>query len=151
MASLKGKLETEIEIKADPQKFYEIFKKQAHQVPNATPDHIQAVEVHEGDWETHGSIKLWKYTVEGNAEVFKEKVEFDDASKTVTLVGVEGDVMKSYKTFKPIFKVTPKGGGSLATLSIEYEKLRADVPAPNKYFTMMLNIAKDVDAHLVKA
>ncbi|XP_059446623.1 MLP-like protein 43 [Corylus avellana] len=86
MASLKGKLETEIEIKADPQKFYEIFKKQAHQVPNATPDHIQAVEVHEGDWETHGSIKLWKYTVEGNAEVFKEKVEFDDASKTVTLV-----------------------------------------------------------------
>jgi hypothetical protein len=62
MASLKGKLETEIEIKADPQKFYEIFKKQAHQVPNAT-DHIQAVEVHEGDWETHGSVKLWNYTV----------------------------------------------------------------------------------------
>jgi hypothetical protein len=90
-------------------------------------------------------------TIEGNAEVFKEKLEFDDASKTVTLIGVEGDVMKCYKTFKPIFKVTPKGGGSLATLSIEYEKLRADVPAPNKYLTMMLNIAKDVDAHLVKA
>jgi hypothetical protein len=90
-------------------------------------------------------------TIEGNAEVFKEKVEFDDASRTVTLVGVEGDVMKSYKTFKPIFKVAPKAVGGLATLTIEYEKLRADVPAPNKYFTMMLNIAKDVDAHLVKA
>jgi hypothetical protein len=89
--------------------------------------------------------------IEGNAEVFKEKVEFDDASRTVTLVGVEGDVMKSYKTFKVIFKVAPKAVGGLATLTIEYEKLRSDVPAPNQYFTMMLNIAKDVDAHLVKA
>ncbi|GLT54257.1 hypothetical protein SLA2020_274690 [Shorea laevis] len=149
--ALKGKLETEIEIKADPQKFYDIFKKQAHQIPNATPDHIQGVEVHEGDWETHGSVKQWKYTVEGNAEVVKEKVEFDDASKTVTLVGVEGDVMKSYKTFKGIFKVTPKAYGSFVTLTIEYEKLRADVAEPNKYFNTMLNIAKDVDAHLVKA
>jgi hypothetical protein len=61
--ALEGKLETEIELKADAQKFYEIFKKQGHQVPNATPDHIQAVSVHEGDWETHGSVKIWQYTV----------------------------------------------------------------------------------------
>jgi len=94
-------------------------------------------------------------TIEGNAEVFKEKVEFDDASRTVTLVGVEGDLMKGYKTFKVIYKATPKADGGLAratvTNTIEYEKLRADVPTPNTYFTMMLNIAKDVDAHLVKA
>jgi hypothetical protein len=67
--ALKGKLETEIEIKADAQKFYETFKQQSHQVPNAT-DHIQAVAVHEGDWETHGSVKIWQYTVGKHLTVY---------------------------------------------------------------------------------
>lgn len=59
--------------------------------------------------------------------------------------------MKYYKTFKPTFQLTPKGDGCLAKLTIEYEKLRADVPPPDKYFTMMFKMTKDVDAHLVKA
>ncbi|KAB1205745.1 MLP-like protein 43 [Morella rubra] len=149
--ALKGKVETEFEIKVSADKFYNVFRSQAHQVPNATPDIIQGVDVHEGDWKTHGSVKIWKYTVEGNAEVFKEKVEFDDANRKVSLVGVEGDVMRYYKNIKPIYQVTPKGDGSVAKLSIEYEKLREDVPAPDKYLTMMVNITKDIDAHLVKA
>ncbi|XP_050275431.1 MLP-like protein 28 [Quercus robur] len=149
--SLKGKVGTEIEIKSPPEKFYNIFKSQAYHVPNAAPNHIQGVDVHEGDWETHGSIKIWKYTAEGESGVFKEKVELDDANRSVTLVGIEGDVMKDYKTFKPIYQVVPKGIGSLAKLSIEYEKLREDVPAPNKYVTLMVNITKDLDAHIMKA
>ncbi|KAK7836097.1 MLP-like protein 28 [Quercus suber] len=149
--SLKGKVGTEIEIKSPPEKFYNIFKSQAYHVPNAAPNHIQGVDVHEGDWETHGSVKIWKYTAEGESGVFKEKVELDDANRSVTLVGIEGDVMKDYKTFKPIYQVVPKGTGSLAKLSIEYEKLREDVPAPNKYVTLMVNITKDLDAHIMKA
>lgn len=90
-------------------------------------------------------------TTEGNAEVFKEKVELDDENRTVSFVGVEGDVMKYYKTFKPTFQLTPKGDGCLAKLTIEYEKLRADVSPPDKYFTMMFKMTKDVDAHLVKS
>jgi hypothetical protein len=74
--ALKGKLETEIELKADAQKFYEVFKKQAHQVPNAAPDHIQAVSVHEGDWETHGSVKIWQYTV-GKHLIYTTLLTFD--------------------------------------------------------------------------
>ena len=61
--SLKGKVGTEIEIKSPPEKYYNIFKGQAYHVPNAAPDHIQGVDVHEGDWETHGSVKIWKYTL----------------------------------------------------------------------------------------
>ena len=90
-------------------------------------------------------------TIEGESGVFKEKVELDDANRSVTLVGIEGDVMKDYKTFKPIYQVVPKGTGSLAKLSIEYEKVRDDVPAPNKYVTLMVNITKDLDAHIMKA
>lgn len=61
--ALQGKVETEFEIKASADQFYNVFRSQAHQVPNATPDHIQGIEVHEGDWETHGAVKSWKYTV----------------------------------------------------------------------------------------
>ncbi|KAB1205735.1 hypothetical protein CJ030_MR7G028080 [Morella rubra] len=149
--ALKGKLEAELELKASADKFYSIFRSQAHQVPNATPDIIQHVAVHEGDWETHGSVKVWKYTVEGKAEVFKEVVEFDDANRAATLVGVDGDVMKIYKTYKGTFQVTPKGDGSLAKLTMEYETLTADAPPPTKYFIMMINMTKDIDAHVVKA
>jgi hypothetical protein len=90
-------------------------------------------------------------TIEGESGVFKEKVELDDANKTITNVGVEGDVMKEYKTFKPTYQVVPKGTGSLVKLTIEYEKLRADVPAPNKYVTLMFNVTKGIDEHLAKS
>jgi hypothetical protein len=63
--ALQGKVGTEIEIKASPDKFYNVFKSTAYHVPNAAPNHIQGVEVHQGDWETHGSVKIWKYTCNG--------------------------------------------------------------------------------------
>lgn len=63
MAPLKGKVETEIEIKAPAEKFYNIFRSRAHHVPNISSGSIQRVQVHEGDWETHGSIKSWNYSV----------------------------------------------------------------------------------------
>ncbi|KAF3973935.1 hypothetical protein ACB098_03G076000 [Castanea mollissima] len=150
--SLKGKVGTEIEIKSPPEKYYNIFKGQAYHVPNAAPDHIQGVDVHEGDWETHGSVKIWKYTLEGKSGlVFKEKVEYDDANRSATLIGVDGDIMQEYKTFKATYQVVPKGTGSLAKLNIEYEKLREDVPAPDKYITLMVNITKGIDEHITKA
>ncbi|PON48641.1 Major latex protein domain containing protein [Parasponia andersonii] len=152
MASdLKGKVETEFEIKAPPQKFYQMFRKTAHHLPNAAGDHVQGVDVHEGDWESHGSVKVWKYTVDGKQEWFKEKVEFDDENNMVSMVGLEGDVFQHYRSFKPVYHVVPKGEGSLAKLSIEFERLDANVPPPNKYLNVMVNVTKDMDAHLQKA
>ena len=57
-------------------------------------------------------------TIEGESGVFKEKVELDDANRSVTQVGIKGEVMKDYKTFKPIYQIVPKGTGSLVKLSI---------------------------------
>ena len=57
---LHGKIGTEIEIKAPADKLYNTFKS-AHLIPNISSAHIKGVDVHEGDWETHGSIKIWKY------------------------------------------------------------------------------------------
>ncbi|KAJ7942972.1 MLP-like protein [Quillaja saponaria] len=123
---LTGKVEREVEIKVPAQRFYNIFKKEAHHVSTASPNSIQAVHVHEGDWETHGSIKVWKYTV-------------DDGTSGV------------YKVFKPVYQAIPKDGGiSVVKLSIEYEKLREEVPPPDKYVGLMFNITKDIEAHHLK-
>ncbi|RXH79188.1 hypothetical protein DVH24_040335 [Malus domestica] len=126
-------VETEIEIKAPAEKFYNIFKRQAHHVPNISSGSIQGVQVHEGDWETHGSIKSWNYSVGDEVGVFKEKVEFNDEKKSITLNGLEGDVFQYYKSFKPVYQFTQKDEGNIANLSIEYEKLTEDVAAPDKY------------------
>ncbi|KAF2305524.1 hypothetical protein GH714_006188 [Hevea brasiliensis] len=123
--SLKGKLETVFELKATPEQYFNVWAKQAHQIPNHTPSNIQAVQVHEGDWETAGSIKIWNYTTpDGKAEILKEQVELDEENKKIVFVVLEGDMMKSYKVFKSSYSLAPKGQGCLATCVMEYEKLK---------------------------
>ena len=66
--SLKGKLLAEFEISAPADKFYNIFKKEAHHVPKTSATGtITGVAVHEGDWETEGSIKIWNYHIGNEA------------------------------------------------------------------------------------
>ena len=60
---MAAKLETVLELSCTPQQFFNIWKNEAHQIPNHTPTNIHTVHVHEGDWETAGSLKIWKYTV----------------------------------------------------------------------------------------
>ncbi|GAV67489.1 Bet_v_1 domain-containing protein [Cephalotus follicularis] len=109
---------TEVELKSPPEKLYNIFKKEAHIMPAASPNHLQAVEVHEGDWETHGSIKFWNYTCDGRAETFKERIELDDENLKVTIVGLDGDVFQYYKSYKAIIHYVPKGEGTLAKVAL---------------------------------
>ncbi|KAJ7942979.1 MLP-like protein 28, partial [Quillaja saponaria] len=61
--ALQGKVETEVEMKVPDDKFCNIWWKQAHHVPTASPNNIEAVHVHDVDWETEGSIKVWKYNI----------------------------------------------------------------------------------------
>ncbi|GAV67497.1 Bet_v_1 domain-containing protein [Cephalotus follicularis] len=146
------RVETEVELKSPPEKIYNLFKKEAYLIPAASPTNLQTVEVHEGDWETHGSVKLWKYTLEGNAETFKERIELDDENLKVTLVGLDGDVFKFYKSYKIIIHYVPKGEGTLAKVALEYEKLSEHVPDPiYKYLALVVTLTKDKDAHLAKA
>ncbi|KAK0573883.1 hypothetical protein LWI29_015018 [Acer saccharum] len=147
--ALSGKLEADIEIKAPAEKYFNIFKAQCEHLPNISSSNIQGVDLHEGDWDTHGSVKLWKYTVEGREESYKEKVEIDDENLSVTLVGLEGDVFKNYKSWKATFQATPKGDGSSVIKHIlEYEKLNQDVPVPNPYLDFLVSITKDIASHL---
>ncbi|KAM7275454.1 hypothetical protein ACFE04_017320 [Oxalis oulophora] len=145
------KIEAEEEFDAPAEKFYEIWRKRPHHMPDIAPDHIQGVEVHEGDYETHGSIKSWNYTCEGKPGVFKEKIHFDDENLKITLVGVGGDVFEHYKKYDCIFHFIPKGNGTLAKIIIEYEKISDDMPDPINYFNVNVAFIKDSATHLTKA
>ncbi|KAJ9153085.1 hypothetical protein P3X46_026569 [Hevea brasiliensis] len=148
---LKGKLETELELKSTPDQFFNFWKVQVHQAPDHTPANVQGVKVHEGDWETSGSIKIWDYTIDGKPGVFKERIEIDEENKIVKLIGLDGDVFKIYKVYNGIWHATPKGEGSLAKLTLEYEKLNETAPAPHIYMDFMISMTKDIDAGLVQA
>ncbi|XP_031272401.1 MLP-like protein 28 [Pistacia vera] len=152
MASLTGKVEKEVEIDALAEKFYKLWKSEFFHVCTTSPSNIQGVEVHEGDWETGDSIKIRKYTMEGRAQTFKEKVEADDEYMTVTFHGIERDLYKNFKFLKPIYKVAPKqwDSGSVTTVSIKYEKRNKDVPDPVAYVDFMASVSRDVASHIMK-
>ncbi|PRQ40948.1 putative START-like domain-containing protein [Rosa chinensis] len=153
-SSTTGKLETleeVVEIKSSADKLYAIITTEHHNVPKASSDHIHDVAVHEGDWETSGSIKLWKYTVDGTVETLKEKVEIDEANKRVSFTALEGHVLEQYKNYNSIIQVTPKSdeGSNLVKITVEYEKLNEGDQPPNKYLRFLVNVMKDIDAHLI--
>ncbi|CAN1747909.1 MLP-like protein 328 [Linum perenne] len=151
-AAMSGKLEAEVELRAPPAEFFNMLRKAAHHIPTHTPSNIQAVKCHHGEWDTHDAIKIWNYTCEGKTEVFKERVEFDEKNKIVKLNGLEGDLMKVYKVYNSIFEfVSKSGGGGVAKLAIEYEKLDPSSPPPTKYMDFIINFTKETDDALVKS
>ncbi|CAI0442272.1 unnamed protein product [Linum tenue] len=151
-AEMSGKLEAEVELHCSPEKIYEVFRKSGHELPGHAPTHVQGVQVHEGEWDAHGTVKFWIYTCEGKMEVFKERVEYDDANRIMKLNGLEGDVMKLYKVYTSIYEFVAGGGGNgVAKLSIEYEKRDPSVPAPTKYLNLVSLFVEEADASLVKA
>ncbi|KAJ7942984.1 Major latex-like protein [Quillaja saponaria] len=114
-----------------------------------------------GVWERCSSSGNWKERVnqskeaqshkDGSPEVIKEKAFLNDEDKSVTLIGFEGDVMQEYKTWKVVFHANPKGeGSSLVKVSIECEKIKEEIPAPNNYLNFMVNVIKDIEAHHLK-
>ncbi|CAI0442275.1 unnamed protein product [Linum tenue] len=84
-------------------------------------------------------------------EVFKERVEYDDANRIMKLNGLEGDVMKLYKVYTSIYEFVGKKKQGVAKLSIEYEKRDPSVPAPTKYLNLVSLFVEEADASLVKA
>ncbi|XP_027362122.1 MLP-like protein 43 [Abrus precatorius] len=152
--ALSGKVETQIEIQAPAAKFYHIFRKQIHHIPNISTEHVHGAKVHQGDWENVGSVKHWDYTIEGKKTSAKEKIEaIDDHNKTITYSLFDGEVSESYKSFKVTLQTIDKEIGGLVKWTIAYEKLRENITAssPDSYLDFAIKVTKDIDAHLVKA
>ncbi|KAK7273858.1 hypothetical protein RIF29_14922 [Crotalaria pallida] len=152
--ALSGKVEGEIEIQAPAAKFYNIFRKQLHQLPKIATEHVHGAKVHAGDWENVGSIKDWDYSIEGKKTNAKSKIEaIDDENKSISYSLLDGEVGESYKSLKVILQVNDKENGGLVKWSIEYEKLNENnvAASPESYLDFAIKVTKDIDAHLVKA
>ncbi|KAK7273859.1 hypothetical protein RIF29_14923 [Crotalaria pallida] len=152
--ALSGKVETEIEIQAPAAKFFDIFRKQLHKLPEISKDKIHGAKVHEGDWENIGSVKHWDYTIEGKKTTHKSKIEaIDDENKSITYSIFDAKVSESYKSLKATLQVIDKGNGGIVKWTFEYEKLKENITAasPESFLDIAVNVTKDIDAHLVKA
>lgn len=100
-------------------------------------------------WKWHILLFCSKTKTEGEVETVKEKVDFDDESKTMTCSGLEGEqIFKMYKMFKAIYQALPKDEGCFVRLAIEYEKHNKNIPAPTKYIDLMTKVVKDMGNHL---
>ncbi|KAF5194181.1 hypothetical protein FRX31_016232 [Thalictrum thalictroides] len=63
MAAESNKLDIETEVKCPPHKFYEMIKYTFHHLPLVFPETSKSSEILEGDGESVGTIRLWKYVL----------------------------------------------------------------------------------------
>ncbi|XP_021727399.1 MLP-like protein 423 [Chenopodium quinoa] len=153
MASI-GKLEVDVEVKSNPEKFWNSIRDSDKLFPKAFPELYKSIEVLEGDGKDVGSVRLVKFA-EGIPLITmsKEKVDVvDEAKKTVGYSVVEGDILTFYKSFKAQLAVEPKDEGSLVKWSCEFEKAKDDAPDPEIIFkAFAVKTFQDLDAYLLKA
>ncbi|KAJ9708432.1 hypothetical protein PVL29_000461 [Vitis rotundifolia] len=146
MALTAGKLEIETEIKAPADEFFKIFRSQAHHLPNICSDKIHKIEVHEGDWETQGSVKHWSYTI-----VLRRLESIDEENRSITFKVLDGELLNDYKSYKFTTQAIPKGEACLVKWTAEYEKASEDGSDPHGYLELAVNITKDIESLLLNA
>ncbi|CAH8360135.1 unnamed protein product [Eruca vesicaria subsp. sativa] len=147
-----GTFVTEVPLKGAAEKHYKRWRNENHIFPDAVGHHIQSVTVHDGEWDSHGAIKIWNYTLDGKPEVFKERREIDDEKKTVTFRGLEGHVMEQLKVYEANFQFIPKSeDGCVCKITFNWEKHNDDFPDPSNYMKFIKSLAADMDDHVVKA
>ncbi|XP_050372026.1 MLP-like protein 34 [Argentina anserina] len=160
MANSKfGKVETHIDIKACAERFYDIWLNKPHQIPNMITSHTRArltsVDVHGDDRHSGGKVgtlSSWNYVQDGKAKVAEEIIEsIERENKSVTWKVIGGDLLEHYKSFKFILQITTQNGDqalSVAYWILEYEKVNDNVPDPHGLLQLVIDVNKDVDAHL---
>ncbi|KAK8615713.1 hypothetical protein V6N13_017296 [Hibiscus sabdariffa] len=153
-SALTGKLEADVEIKASPEQFHDMFANKLHHVPHAANDKVRRCDLHEGEWGKVGTVFTFHYFHDGKDKVAKEVVQAVDPDKNlVTFRVIDGDLMKEYKSFLLTLQALPKseGSGSIVHWTFEYEKLHEGVDHPETLLQLGLDLSKDIDAHLTQA
>ncbi|KAK9027901.1 hypothetical protein V6N11_067722 [Hibiscus sabdariffa] len=147
------KLEVDVEIKASPEQFHDMFANKPHHVHHTCYDKIQGCELHEGEWGKVGTVVDWSYVHDGKAKKAKEVIEAIDPDKNlITFRVIEGDLMEEYKSFVLTIQVSPKseGSGSVVHWTLEYVKLHEEIDHPETLLEFVKDVSKDIDTHLTQ-
>ncbi|KAE9597043.1 hypothetical protein Lal_00008010 [Lupinus albus] len=149
----RGKLEVDIDLKSNADKFWETIRESTTIFPKAFPHDYKSIEILEGDGKAAGSIRHIIYA-EGSLLVksSKEKIEAaDDEKKTVSYTIIDGDLLQYYKKFRGHISVTPNENGSEVKWCAEYEKAAHDVPDPTIIKDFVVKNFLEVDAYIQNA
>ncbi|AEE77163.1 major latex protein-like [Arabidopsis thaliana] len=148
-----GTYVTEVPLKGTAEKHFQRWRNENHLFPDAVGHHIQGVSVHDGEWDTHGSIKIWNYTLgDGKQEEFKERREMDDENNTMKVVGLEGHVMEQLKVYEIDFQFIPKSEEDcICKITMIWEKRNDDFPEPSSYMQLLKSMVIDMEDHVLKA
>ncbi|KAF9599452.1 hypothetical protein IFM89_038096 [Coptis chinensis] len=114
MATETSKLEIVKEVKCSPHKFYEMIKYTLHHLPTVCPELVPGADIIEGDGESVGTVRLWKYVIPGTTEILeaKEKTKvIDDENMLIVLDICEGDHTNHYAQVVEKIQIIPKGWG----------------------------------------
>ena len=63
---------------------------------------------------------------------------------------IDGDLLKHYKSFKFLLKVTLKEKGSVVSWVLEYEKKEAHTSDPHTLMELVIEMCKEIGAHLTQ-
>ncbi|XP_062150072.1 MLP-like protein 423 [Alnus glutinosa] len=150
MAS-NGKLDVEVEVKSHADKFWASIRDSPTILPKAFPNDYKSIEILEGDGKSVGTVRLITYG-EGSplVKVSKEKIEaFDEGKRTLSFSVIEGDLLNYYKVFKCHITVVPKGAGSLAKWSSEFQKATEEIPDPHVIKDFVVKNFQELDAYVL--
>ncbi|KAI3882512.1 hypothetical protein MKW92_033509 [Papaver armeniacum] len=147
------KLGFETEVKCSADKYFGMYSHNVTQLPRFVPNIFKSVEVIEGDATRVGSIRLWKYVMEGKEMAAKDRLTaFDKEKKSITYEMLEGEIMNYYKALSAKLDVIPKqcaaGNGSLVKWSLEFEKVNDDIPNPTACIDLLRCITKELSSQL---
>ncbi|KAM7468621.1 hypothetical protein LguiB_016183 [Lonicera macranthoides] len=150
-----GKLDVEVELKSEAEKFWHGIRDAATFFPKAFPDLYKSIDVLEGDGKSIGSIRHIHYA-EGYHVVssVKEKIEIvDEEKRTLSYSVIEGDLLKYYKNFKAHLMVTPKGEGKGSTVkyTCEFEKASEEIPDPHLIRDFAARNFQELDSFILGA
>ncbi|XP_042980115.1 kirola-like [Carya illinoinensis] len=88
--------------------------------------------------------------IKGKTLISKEIYEHkDDEKLSVTFKVIGGLLMEAFKSFKFIIQATRKDTGCLVRWTLEYEKLKEDVPDPKEMLQFAVDLTKEMDANLI--
>ncbi|KAL4025819.1 hypothetical protein IC575_014225 [Cucumis melo] len=140
-----------VQLKSSIEKFYGFFRNHMGDLVNLFPEQFNNFAIVEGQKFSADTVIQLKYHL-GSRQLLTANIKLkvvDDMKKYIIYETIEGDLLKNYKVFTVKLEVVngslnKVGGGSFAKWTIDAKE---NVPSPENYVEMFINISKGVDAY----
>ncbi|KAI4370049.1 hypothetical protein MLD38_018436 [Melastoma candidum] len=123
-----SRVAVQFNITCSADKFYGIFRKNMGLLVQLFPEYVKGYKFVKGNEFGNGAVVIWNYDL-GSPATMKGRHDSNDATRTITLTVLGGDVLDKYKSFVAKLQVDP----GVTKWSIEFEKISPNTPNPNEF------------------